>query len=205
MNSIAKYNNVTGEILSVISVPQTEWYLYEPYVECDISIDTDLYYVENSKIVSRPAPPSAYHIFDYESKTWIGTSSNINFAKDDKKKQITDKANLIHISPIQYDGKLLDADETAQANISGKITELKNDIELNQQSNNLFWKDANNIVHTWTNASDYLIWLQGLFNMISTRRTNLYQISWQAKAQIDLETDIDNISNYDVGSIFQNV
>lgn len=202
MNSIAKYNPITGEILSVITVPQTEWYLYEPYIECDKSIDTDLYYVENEELISRSVPPTAYHTFDYASKTWIGTSGQIELAKTEKKKQITDKANSIHVSPITYDNKLLDADVTARDNIGGKITELKNNIDLNITSTGLFWKDADNIIHTWTNESDYLIWLQGLFNAITLRRSNLYEISWQGKAEIDSFASIEDVVDYSVDDLF---
>ncbi len=123
----------------------------------------------------------------------------------DKKNEITTMANFLHIQPIQYDNKLLDADEIAQQNIYGKITELKNNIDLNITSTNLFWKDANNLMHTWNTPSEYLVWLQGLFNAITTRRTNLYALSWQGKAEVESMSTIEQIQQYDVEALFQSI
>lgn len=159
-------------------------------------------YIENGELIEKPVKPSPFHTFDYTTKDWILLGEQLEVAKANKKSAITQQADWIHLQPIQYDGKLLDADQVAQANISGKITELKNDIELNYPSNNLFWKDANNVVHTWTDAGEYLAWLQGLFNKISMRRTELYAISWQGKEIVDSLSDINSITSYSVEDLF---
>jgi hypothetical protein len=173
------------------------------YIETSVEISIIDYYInEDNELVAKPTKPSPFHTFDYTTKDWILLGEQLEVAKTNKKTQITQQADWIHLQPIQYDGKLLDADTTAQANISGKITELKNDIELNYPSNNLFWKDANNIVHTWTDAGEYLAWLQGLFNKISMRRTELYAISWQGKEIVDSLSDINSITSYSVEDLF---
>jgi hypothetical protein len=172
------------------------------YIEGDVALVENYYIDENAEVVAKPVKPSPFHTFDYTTKDWILLGEQLEVAKTNKKTQITQQADWIHLQPIQYDGKLLDADTTAQANISGKITELKNDIELNYPSTNLFWKDANNVVHTWTDAGEYLAWLQGLFNKISMRRTELYAISWQGKEIVDSLSDINSITSYSVEDLF---
>jgi hypothetical protein len=172
------------------------------YIEGDVALVENYYIDENAEVVEKPVQPTPFHQFHYSIKEWVLSSEQIEVAKTNKKSAITQQADWIHLQPIQYDGKLLDADTTAQANISGKITELKNDIELNYPSTNLFWKDANNVVHTWTDAGEYLAWLQGLFNKISMRRTELYAISWQGKEIVDSLSDINSITSYSVEDLF---
>lgn len=171
------------------------------YIEGSID-SSDNYYVENNELVEKPSKPSNFHLFDYSTKEWTLPTEQIEKAKTQKKLDITNQADWIHQQPISYDNKLLDADETAQQNISGKITELKNDIDLNITSTNLFWKDANNVLHTWNTPAEYLSWLQGLFNAITARRTNLYALSWQGKAAIDAMTNVEDIQAYDIITLF---
>jgi hypothetical protein len=202
MSTIAKYDPNTGEIKSIINVPQNEWVLYEPYVECEQTLQHDLYYVENGVLVQRDSAPSGYHTFDFTTKQWIVTSIDLDLAKLDKKKLISDKVNQLRYSTIVYDGKNLDANEIAQTNISGKIAQLQNELALALPSNDLFWKDADNIVHTWTDPAVYLEWLQGLQVQIASRATLLYNTAWTGKAAIDAFTDINDVMNYDINALF---
>jgi hypothetical protein len=172
------------------------------YIEGDVALVENYYIDENAEVVEKPVQPTPFHQFHYSIKEWVLSSEQIDKAKKQKKQDITGQADYLHIQPISYDSKLLDADATAQQNISGKITELQNDIALSITSTNLFWKDADNVVHTWTDAAEYLTWLQGLFNAITTRRTNLYALSWQGKADIDAMSNIEDITNYSVEQLF---
>jgi hypothetical protein len=99
----------------------------------------------------------------------------------------------------------LDSDKVSQENISGKIEQLKSEIEFGVIPDNLFWKDANNILHTWETHQEYLRWLQGLLIAISNRRTLLYQLSWQASSDIDSMESIEDVLNYDPEQVFQNI
>ncbi len=168
-------------------------------------VATEYYYdIVNNSIQQKSPRPSLFHTHNPVSNGWDISSDAINTAKIIKCNEITAKANELHLFPITYDLKLLDADVTAQQNISGKIIELQNNIALSITSTNLFWRDANNNDHTWTDAAEYLTWLQGLFNAITTRRTNLYALSWQGKAAINAMTTIEEIQNFDVNALFAN-
>lgn len=204
MTSYTYYNSTTGKIEAnyagenVIEMDKC----YPMMTRIDGNYEEEFYYIENENAVEKPVRPTPFHQFDYSTKDWILLTEQLEKAKTKKKHDITNYANWLHLEPIEYDNKLLDADRVAQQNISGKITELQNDIALSITSTNLFWKDADNVVHTWTDAADYLIWLQGLFNAITSRRTNLYTISWQGKAEIDAMTNIEDIQAYSITDLF---
>lgn len=99
-----------------------------------------------------------------------------------------DKINLIRAKkeqlPIEYDNKLLDADDAAIKNINGKILELesKQALGIVIDTNTLFWRDANDTTHVWTDAMSYLNWLRGLAIAIAERTSLLYYIAWQKKS-----------------------
>lgn len=129
-------------------------------------------------------------------------SQDVIGMKSRVKALITSKANELRYVTIAYDGKNLDANEIAQTNISGKIAQLQNELALALPSNDLFWKDADNIVHTWTDPAVYLEWLQGLQVQIASRATSLYNTAWTGKAAVDALTTIDEVSNYDIDALF---
>ncbi len=132
----------------------------------------------------------------------IEVSETLSNLKSIKKSQINTKANELRYATIAYDGKNLDANEIAQTNISGKIAQLQNELTLALPSNDLFWKDADNIVHTWTDPAVYLEWLQGLQVQIASRTTLLYNTAWTGKAAVDALTAIDEVVNYDIDALF---
>lgn len=166
------------------------------YISMNSALDIKKY-SKNFKVFFR-------QIFNDNYITVQSVDSNVRLLelKTELKQQLTSIADNIHISPIGYDSKTLDADEVAQQNISGKITQLQNEIALAITSANLFWKDHDNIIHTWADVSTYLAWLQGLQVAIATRRTNLYQTLWQAKTQIDSLTTVDALKAININTIF---
>lgn len=97
--------------------------------------------------------------------------------------QINDKRAEKEFLPISYDGKLLDADADAIKNINGQILRLESKIALGQvvDTNTLFWRDAENATHIWTDVTEYLNWLRGLAIAIAERTSYLYYIAWQKK------------------------
>lgn len=126
----------------------------------------------------------------------------ITKAKSNVKAQISEKAEERKYVFIVYDAKNLDANTIAQTNISGKIAQLQNEIALGVPSTDLFWKDADNVVHTWPDAASYLAWLQGLQVAIANRTTTLYNTSWTGKAAVDALTTLDEVLNYDINALF---
>lgn len=132
----------------------------------------------------------------------ISESDTISKVKANVKTQISNKVEELRYSPISYDSKNLDANIIAQTNISGKIAQLQNEISLSIVSGNLFWKDADNIIHTWTDPAVYLEWLQGLQIAISNRTSTLYQTAWAGKGEVDLLTTLDEVLNYNINALF---
>ena len=141
--------------------------------------------------------PSMLHNWNPATRTWDLSRDvaikeiKINLDKERKRRLI---------SPILYTDKLIDADDVAQNNISGKLQEIeiRESIGISLNTPELFWKDADNIVHTWVDQAAYKLWLQGLVVAISSRNTALYTKSWAKKAEVLALTDVNDIINYDV-------
>jgi len=168
-------------------------------------IDIDQYYIpdiNSPTLTSLTASPSIYHQFDYAQGTWVLPNAAMDSAKLAVFRAIEQYADSIHAAPSAYDSKLLDADAVARENISCKVNQLKADIDLSITSTNLFWKDADNVVHSWSSSTVYLDWLQGLVIAIASRRTNLYAAVWQAKADVAALTDIADVLAFDVAAVF---
>lgn len=206
MSHIALFND-NGELVQSIRCPVEDLVYYTNYVHLkdNEQFIQDEYYIPDIQHPIRtkiPDRPTDFHIFDYTIKQWVMPDEQINLAQSDKKTQISEKMNVLRYLPILYDGKLLDANEMSQTNISGKISQLQNELALALPSTDLFWKDANNIIHTWTDAAIYLEWLQGLQVQIATRNTELYNKNWQAKTAITNMTDINEIINFSVDDAF---
>ena len=143
--------------------------------------------------------------WDSASVTNINYQIDIQETLEKAKARVLLKINTIlaakEVLPIVYNNILCDADtKTVSINLPGKIKE----IEIREAINNpmsaqdMFWKDADNIVHTWTDQTVYKLWLQGLVIAISSRNTALYARAWAKKAEVDALTDINDIINYDI-------
>jgi hypothetical protein len=206
MSHIALFSN-DGELVQSIRCPSEELEHYSNYIflRDDEQLVQDEYYIPNIHHPVKtklPDRPTIYHVFDYTIKDWVISVEQLDLAKSDKKAAIVEHMNTIRYSPIPFDGKLLDANETSQINIAGKISQLQNELALALPSNDLFWKDADNIIHTWTDPAVYLEWLRGLQVQIATRTTELYNKVWQAKTTIDNMNDINDVINFNIDNMF---
>lgn len=206
MSYIATFNE-HGEILQSIICPEDDLQYYNNYIflQPDDVIEQDQYYIPD---INNPVKtlltgrPSEYHQYDYVNKQWVILNEHQDLSKIDKKNEIINTMNKLRFSTILYDGKNLDANELSQTNISGKILQLQNEIALSIVSGDLFWKDADNVIHTWTDPAIYLEWLQGLQIAIANRTSTLYQTAWAGKAEVDLLTTIQAVIDYDVNTLF---
>lgn len=89
-------------------------------------------------------------------------------------------------APIEYLGRIVDADARAQANITNKINEINARIQLGQlmPESLMMWLDANNQVVTFDSQEQMRDWLQGLMIATTQRGTEAYAWSWQVKDQL---------------------
>jgi len=206
MSYIATFNE-HGEILQSIICPEDDLQYYNNFIflQSGDVIEPDQYYIPD---INNPVKtlltgrPSDYHQYDYVNKQWVITNEQLALAQQDKKTLIINKINELRFSNIPYDGKNLDADVTAQTNISGKIAQIQNEIALSVPSTDLVWKDADNIVHTWISVNAYLEWLQGLQIAIANRTSALYQTAWTGKAAVDAFTTVQEVIDYDINALF---
>ena len=96
MTTYAKYNTQTGQILSVLSIPESDLALYDAeFVECSEDTTSGSHYVENGELVEKPPCPSDYHHFDYTTKQWKLPSDGIDQAQQDAVRKINTKAGDI--------------------------------------------------------------------------------------------------------------
>jgi hypothetical protein len=100
--------------------------------------------------------------------------------------------------PITYLTIPYDADLTAQGNIQGKILEIESKLALGLTPTKFFWKDATNVIQTWSTTSDYLTFLRNLAILIAERGTNLYAISWTKKAEVMALLTPSDVVSYDI-------
>ncbi len=141
--------------------------------------------------------PTKYHVFNYVTHLWEAPQS-IEQLKADKKAAVEAEFVRRVYAPITYDSKLLDADFNSQFNLSSKIAELAaRDTGTPLPVDQLIWRDANNITHTFADLATYRAWLNGLVIAISERATVSYMWSWQKKADLDLLTTYDDIVAFD--------
>ena len=178
----------------------------------DIELMNGYYYdLEAEELVSLPAKPSEGYIWDGVTKSWVVDEENLVLINKRLKLTVDRIRENKEISTIPYDDKNLDADAEAIKNINGKLQELqaKEALSLPIDVNSLFWRDADNIIHSWEDVAAYKTWLQGLIIAIAERTSNLYQISWTKKAEIDAilenetlpnEEKLQNLLSYDINA-----
>lgn len=72
MTTYAKYDNSTGEILCILSIPDSELRFYEgDFIECSQGVNRDTHYVSNNVLLEKPAKESNDYIWDTNNKVWI--------------------------------------------------------------------------------------------------------------------------------------
>jgi hypothetical protein len=159
------------------------------------------YFFENN-LLTLPERPNRFFLWDSSSYSWVLSSEEINRYKGILLLEINKVRGRLSLKPIAYDNKTLDADTQAQSNINGKLQEIFAREATNNPltSSEMFWKDADNAIHSWNNQNDYKLWLQGLVIAISSRNTSLYATAWTKKAEVEALTDINDILNYDTNT-----
>lgn len=188
------YERATGRIEKTVNIPDfvegpTNFLAlqFDPATHDTIEGDHSAadFYIERGAPQPIPPRPSAGHVFDFASKAWVDART-VNDLKAAKRIAIEAERRRRTVSPIAYDGALLDADKTAQENIANKLLEIGQRMELGQPMPQelLFWRDHDNIDHTFDTVEEYRAWLGGLAVAITERGTQAYAWSWQAKAAL---------------------
>jgi len=150
-------------------------------------------YVDMLRAGATSSAPGDTYIWDNVTNTWVGS---ITLAKQAKIKEIEDQRDLLSISDITYDAKVIQASMSDQDLIKGKILEVQSSIATNTPVTNMVWRDQANKLYTWTVEATYLKWLQGLVIAISKRATIAYVDSWAKKKDIAALTTFTDVDAY---------
>jgi hypothetical protein len=153
--------------------------------------DAAEYYVNDGNPIMKGNPPSSSH--EWVNGEWAG---NVEKSRTGKLFSVAQKQIELSNSIIVYAGFNLDADATARDNIQGKLSEIAASIALNLPVDNMVWRDADNILHTFATIEEYHTWLQGLAVAIAKRSTELYISAWTHKAAISQLSTFEEIENY---------
>lgn len=144
--------------------------------------------------LEKPPKPSNHHKFNWVNKTWFDARTADQF-KSAKLKEIESERVRRTVEPILYQGSMLDADKKAQENISAKLQELgqRIDLGLDVPPAQLIWRDHANETHSFATLQDYRAWLGGLAIAITERGTAAYMWAWQMKAALAEANSIPDI------------
>ena len=195
--------------LTILSKPSGEIYsaMYGEYDDQPDSLVIDFdeniellfneYMVFEGQLLHIGPRPSLFHYPDIATRGWVGAPI---LARDSRKVEIEQERARRNFLPILADGVRLDADATAQKNLSDKLQEVRESIRLGlvMPPSLMVWKDADNHIHVFTNIQAYHDWLSIFTIAISQRGTMLYAAAWQHKAAIATLEDIDAILGYDM-------
>ena len=157
----------------------------------------DAVYYSGTELTEFPVKPSPYHEWDWTTKSWL---PNLDAAKAAKKAEIeTERMQRIN-APLIYDGKVLDADQTARDNLKAKLEEVRERIRLNMPMapELLVWRDNSNVTHSWPTIEAYHDWLAGYAVAMSDRGTRCYACAWHHKDTLGQLSVLEDITNYNL-------
>lgn len=144
-------------------------------------------FVLDGQVISRGDAPSRFHVWNWDAHAWQeDLAAALAQLKADIDAERERRGNL----PIAYLGLVIDADATAQRNVSFWQAQLAAGVELPE---GFVWRDANNVDH----AAD-AAWVNGLGAAMALRGTRLYQSAWRLKAQAVLLVTVAEVMAFDI-------
>lgn len=164
-----------------------------------IQAESESQYVDvtTQKILEKGNRPSIHHEWNGKTKSW---QPNVAAAKAAKIQELQRERSHHNFLPITLNGIRLDADATAQKNLSDKLQEVRERLRLgiDMPPDLLVWKDHDNIVHTWDSEQAYHDWLAGFAIALAERGTRLYAAAWAHKAAIAALADVEAVLAYGI-------
>lgn len=143
--------------------------------------------VVDGAVVTIPPKPSIYH--EWVGEGWVD-ARELGELKAEKSRQIDLERERRNLLPLEYEGHLFDADQTAQRNISAWMTV----IAAGQQPPEGFaWRGYDNVDHPADGA-----FIVGLGAAITLRGTLLYQAAWAKKAALNALATPEEVAAFDV-------
>ena len=186
------YNISTGEILRSGYAPN-EWINLQTSSELEAvhlgeALDASMFFFVDGQPIQKPNAPSNFHSWDWPTKSWL---PNLDAAKAAKKAEIEAEHSRRINEPLLYDGKVLDADQTARDNLKAKLEEVRERIRLNMPMapELLVWRDNGDQTHHWPTIEAYHDWLAGYAVAMSDRGTRCYACAWYHKDVLKAAND----------------
>ena len=160
--------------------------------------ETDHYWDGNGW-VAPPARPSFWHEFDWETKVWVDTLT-LDQHKFVARGKLEVSRNRRAEAPIEFEGATLDADLKSQGNIKDKLVDIdqRRKQGLDYPADLLFWRDYDNLMHTFVTVDEYEAWLSRLLIAIAERGTRTYLWMWGKKAEVDACGSVNGLEAVDL-------
>ena len=162
---------------------------YQIETNLDQSVILSGYGFYNNELVHVGQKPSVMHKLDLDSPQWILDNAQVEAYRREVKLRINAKREQLLREPVQFSSTYYDADERAITNL-----QMWRDRAL---PDGFVWMDAANEPHIID--TDFI---DNLLYTIAVRGTQLYQISWAKKVEIDQLTAAELLS-YDVDAGWQ--
>lgn len=191
----------TGRITQLVHAPDSHAEHYAgdgiTVVVSDEVFEPGSAYRDGEAFSPFPEKPSPHHEWDWTTKSWL---PNLDAAKAAKKTEIEAERNRRISEPLIYDGKVLDADQTARDNLNAKLEEVRERIRLNMPMapELLVWRDNSNVTHSWPTIEAYHDWLAGYAVAMSDRGTRCYACAWHHKDTLGQLSVLEDITNYNL-------
>lgn len=198
MISINIYNSITGQYSRTTTGPTQVFDNGMQVLDNEVAFMTDeshpeqYYYDANTReLVFFGTPATPYHTFNFLTKQW---EINFDKAKREKKFTIDLYKDELNNAPIEYQGAMYDGNQSSKtALLSWQMQILLG----NSVPVGFVWLDVNNVEHPADNQ-----FILNLSQLLTERNSQLAQIAWTTKAEVDTLTDINAIMNYDYKSKF---
>ena len=145
---------------------------------------------DKDELVERGYAPSQFHTWDISSSPqWILDSAKVEAYRHEVKLRVNAKREQLLREPVQFRSSYYDADDRAITNLQMWLGR--------ELPDGFVWRDAANEPHIID--TDFI---DNLLYAIAVRGTQLYQVSWAKKAEIDQLT-VAELLSYDVDAGWQ--
>lgn len=164
---------------------------------------TTNYFMMNWEVVEKGNPPNEYYQWSSVSNSWI---PNVPKAVYGTHKAIEKERDARRFANITVDNITIQADSESINNLQKKLEHIASAGRLSTSlsSDQLFWRDAGNIVHFWQDAVIYRTWLDNVVFALGNRETLIWAKSFIHKDNIttlgqeNTITALNNILSYDI-------
>ena len=157
------------------------------------------HYWDGADWVERAVQPSLSHEFDWETKVWVDPRT-LEQHKFIARGKLEVSRNRRAEAPIEFEGATLDADLKSQGNIKDKLVDIdqRRKQGLDYPTDLLFWRDYDNLMHTFVTVDEYEGWLSRLLIAIAERGTRTYLWMWGKKAEVDACGSVNGLEAVDL-------